>query len=213
MDTGPLIDNSMDIIRKTFETNTFAILRVAKVVIPEMAKRNQGVIVNIGSIVGQMYVFLLERILVSRFTCHCSSATPWNGIYCASKAAVDSISQVLSMECRPFGIQVFHVAPGSVKSNLAETGARHFSLAPKSLYRSFLENIMDRIYTSQGPHSMPAEAFAKRVVSKALQKNPPLYLCLGGQSLILTILTWVPRAVVMELMWRRFSKKTVKVDK
>jgi len=46
----------MDIIRKTFETNTFAILRVAKAVIPEMAKRNQGVIINIGSIVGQVYV-------------------------------------------------------------------------------------------------------------------------------------------------------------
>ena len=205
MDTGPLIDNSMDIIRKTFETNTFAILRVAKAVIPEMAKRNQGVIVNIGSIVGQVYVFPLEQILVFRLIC--SSATPWNGIYCASKAAVDSISQVLSMECRPLGIQVFHVAPGSVKSNLSETGNRHFSLAPKSLYRSFLANIMDRIYSSQGPHSMPAEAFARRVVSKALQKNPPLYLCLGGQSLILTILTWFPRAVVMELMWRRFSKK------
>ena len=205
MDTGPLIDNSMDIIRKTFETNTFAILRVAKAVIPEMAKRNQGVIVNIGSIVGQVYV--LQRILVFRLICHCSSATPWNGIYCASKAAVDSISQVLSMECRPFGIQVFHVAPGSVKSNLAETGARHFSLAPKSLYRSFLANIMDRIHSSQGPHSMLAEAFARKVVLKALQKNPPLYLCLGGQSLILTILTWFPRAIVMELMWRRFSKK------
>ena len=205
MDTGPLIDNSMDIIRKTFETNTFAILRVAKAVIPEMAKRNQGVIVNIGSIVGQVYV--LQRILVFRLICHCFSATPWNGIYCASKAAVDSISQVLSMECRPFGIQVFHVAPGSIKSNLAETGARHFSLAPKSLYRSFLANIMDRIYSSQGPHSMLAEAFARKVVLKALQKNPPLYLCLGGQSLILTILTWFPRAIVMELMWRRFSKK------
>jgi len=204
MDTGPLIDNSMDIIRKTFETNTFAIIRVTKVVIPEMAKRNQGVIVNIGSIVGQMYVLLLERISVSY---HCFSATPWNGIYCASKAAVDSISQVLSMECRPFGIRVFHVAPGSVKSNLAETGARHFSLAPKSLYKSFLANIMDRIYTSQSSHSMPVEAFARGVVSKALQKNPPSYLCLGGQSLILTILTWFPRALVMELMWRRFSKK------
>lgn len=54
--TGPLIDNSLDDVRKTFDTNTFAILRVAKAVIPEMAKQKQGVIVNIGSIVGQVYV-------------------------------------------------------------------------------------------------------------------------------------------------------------
>ncbi|KAJ3571393.1 hypothetical protein NP233_g3775 [Leucocoprinus birnbaumii] len=168
---GPLIDSSMDDARKTFETNTFAILRVAKVVIPEMAKRQQGVIVNIGSIVGQV-------------------ATPWNGIYCASKAAVDSISQVLSMECKPLGIKVFHVAPGAVKSNIADTGANNFSLAPNSLYTPFLANIMDRIYSSQGPHSMPAEDFAKQVVTKALQKNPPIYL-----------------TVVMGILWRRYSKR------
>ncbi|KAF5352465.1 hypothetical protein D9756_006019 [Leucocoprinus leucothites] len=185
---GPLIDSSSDDVRKTFETNTFAILRVAKAVVPEMAKRRQGLIINIGSIVGQI-------------------ATPWNGIYCASKAAVDSISQVLSMECRPLGIKVFHVAPAAIKSNIADTGANNFSLAPNSLYKSFLANIMDRIYSSQGPHSMPAEVFARQVVAKALQENPPLYLCLGGQSLLLTILTWLPRRLVMGIIWRRYSKK------
>lgn len=59
-DAGPVIDNSLDIVRKTFETNTFSILRVAQTVIPEMAKRKEGVIVNIGSIVGEMYVLLFS---------------------------------------------------------------------------------------------------------------------------------------------------------
>lgn len=135
------------------------------------------------------------------------SATPWNGVYCASKAAVDSISRVLSMECKPLGIKVFHVAPGSVKSNIADTGAGNFSLAPDSLYKTYLANIMDRIYSSQGPHSMPAEDFAKTVVAKTLQKNPPLYMCIGGNSVFLTILKWLPRSVVLGIMWRRFSKK------
>lgn len=136
-----------------------------------------------------------------------NSATPWNGIYCATKAAVNSISQVLSMECRPLGIKVLHVAPGAVKSNIASTGASSFSLPMDSLYKPYLANIMDRIYSSQGPYSMPAEIFAKRVVAKALQKNPPLYMSLGGHSLLLTILKWLPRAAVLTIMWRRFSKK------
>lgn len=45
----------MDNIKQTFDTNTFAILRVCKAVVPIMAKRRSGTIVNVGSIVGEMY--------------------------------------------------------------------------------------------------------------------------------------------------------------
>ena len=50
---GPLIDVPMDYVKQTFDTNTISALRVAKAVIPAMAKRRSGVIVNIGSIVGE----------------------------------------------------------------------------------------------------------------------------------------------------------------
>ncbi|XP_006454042.1 hypothetical protein AGABI2DRAFT_189366 [Agaricus bisporus var. bisporus H97] len=185
---GPLIDNSLDDVRAIFETNTISILRIAKTVIPEMAKRKQGLIVNIGSVVGEV-------------------PTPWNGIYCASKAAVLSISQVLSMECRPLGIKVFHVAPGAVQSNIANTGAANFSLPENSLYKSYLANIMDRIYSSQGSNSMSSGVFAKRVVAKALQPNPPVYLCEGGNAWLFKLFMWLPRVAVLGFMWRRFSKK------
>ena len=52
---GPLVEQTMDNIKQIFETNTFAILRVCKAVVPMMAKRRSGTIVNIGSIVGEMY--------------------------------------------------------------------------------------------------------------------------------------------------------------
>lgn len=41
-------------MKKVFDTNTFSILRVSRAVIPEMAKRKEGVIVNIGSLVGEV---------------------------------------------------------------------------------------------------------------------------------------------------------------
>lgn len=199
----------MGVAQKVFDTNTFAILRVAKAVIPEMAKRKQGVIVNIGSLVGEVYVFgaLLKVKARSVFLKLSNSATPWNGIYCASKAAVHSLSQVLAMECRPFGIKVLHVAPGAVKSNVADTGARNFSLPPNSLYGSFTANIMDRIYSSQGPGTMPAEVFAKQVVANTLRRNPHFYMSLGGHWLVLTILKWLPITITMNILWRRYSKK------
>jgi hypothetical protein len=32
-------------------------------------------------------------------------------------------------------------------------------------------------------------------------------MCIGGNSVFLTILKWLPRSVVLGIMWRRFSKK------
>lgn len=54
--TGPLVEQSLDNVKGVFDTNTFAILRVCKAVVPIMAKRHSGTIVNIGSVVGEMYV-------------------------------------------------------------------------------------------------------------------------------------------------------------
>jgi len=51
---GPLAEQTMEDIKQTFDTNTFSILRVCKAVVPIMAERRSGTIVNIGSIVGEM---------------------------------------------------------------------------------------------------------------------------------------------------------------
>lgn len=53
-ETGPMIDQSIDYVKRVFDTNTFAALRMAKAVIPPMAERRTGVIVNIGSVVGEL---------------------------------------------------------------------------------------------------------------------------------------------------------------
>jgi NAD(P)-dependent dehydrogenase (short-subunit alcohol dehydrogenase family) len=52
---GPLLDVSLDQARKAFETNTYSILRVAQAVAPSMVERKQGLIVNIGSLAGNMW--------------------------------------------------------------------------------------------------------------------------------------------------------------
>ncbi|KAF8167694.1 oxidoreductase [Crassisporium funariophilum] len=186
---GPLVEQSLEDVQKIFDTNAFAILRVCKAVVPIMAKRHFGTIVNIGSIVGEI-------------------STPWNGVYCASKAAANSISEVLSMELKPLNISVLHVAPGAVTSNIASNGASRFTLAPNTLYSDFFENIILRINSSQGPHSMPTRAFAHQVVSNALRKNPPRYISLGGKSGMFAFLKWLPRGLVLLLMWRKFSQRT-----
>lgn len=62
---GPLAEQTIDNIKQVFDTNTFSILRVCKAVVPIMAKRRSGTIVNIGSIVGEMYVVFFFFFLKS----------------------------------------------------------------------------------------------------------------------------------------------------
>lgn len=53
--TGPLLDVPIEGVASTFDTNCLSVLRVCKAVVPHMAPRKRGLIVNIGSITGEMY--------------------------------------------------------------------------------------------------------------------------------------------------------------
>ena len=57
---GPIIDISIEQVKKTFDANVFGALRTARAVIPHMASRKQGIIVNVGSIVGEVCVLPLR---------------------------------------------------------------------------------------------------------------------------------------------------------
>ena len=119
---------------------------------------------------------------------------------------MQSISEVLSMECRPFNISVLHVAPAAVRSNISANGATQFRLPDESLYSAFLPNILKRIHMSQTMGAMKTDEFAKQVVSTALGRNPPLYLYTGGKSWLFQVLRWLPKPWVLSYMWRIYSQ-------
>lgn len=188
MAAGPLIDQTMEFVQEAFNANTFSVLRICKAVIPAMASRKSGIIVNIGSVVGE-------------------APTPWNGLYCATKSAVSMMSEVLNMECRPFNIHVMNIEPAAIKSNISSNQQARFSLPQDSLYAAFLPNIMQRIHASQGPSSMPNEKFAKIAVQKILSHSPPLHLIIGGGAILFKVFRWFPRTLLLWLMWKVYSKK------
>ncbi|TDL28242.1 oxidoreductase [Rickenella mellea] len=185
---GPVIDVPMEQVHTTFDTNLYSVVRMARAVVPHMAIRKQGLIINVSSITAEI-------------------PTPWNGVYAASKAATHSLSEVLEMECKPLGVNVMLVVPGPIKSNIADNHSKIFILPPASLYKQYLDQIVQRMYTSQGQGSMPTAAFARQVVSKAMRSQPPRYVMLGGPTYLYTLLKWMPRAFVLWLMWRKFSQK------
>ena len=85
------------------------------------------------------------------------------------------------MECKPFNVHVMHIAPGSVKSNLSQNHSKVFNLPPTSLYKSYLDDMVRRMYVSQSAGCMETEEFAEKAVKKILNRSPPRFLVLGGE--------------------------------
>jgi NAD(P)-dependent dehydrogenase (short-subunit alcohol dehydrogenase family) len=90
---GAVEDTSLEEAHALFETNVWGAFRVCKTVLPVMRDQRSGRIVTIGSIAGHI-------------------AVPFQGIYSASKFALEGMIEALRMEVRPFGIHVVLVEPG-----------------------------------------------------------------------------------------------------
>jgi len=181
---GPILDVDLDAARSAFETNFFAPMRLAQLVVPHMAEQGSGVIVNVGSVAGNV-------------------STPWNGTYCSAKAAFHSMSEALAMECSFISnnIKVVLVAPGAVRSNITKSAAG-YTVPSDSLFRQYTQAIHKRIGASQGENAFTAEEFSRQLVPQVLSPNPPEYVTLGGFSRAFAIAQWMPRSFSRWVMWK-----------
>lgn len=98
--------------------NVKGILYVSKLIIPGMKQRKSGHIVNISSVAArQTYV---------------------NGVvYCASKRAVDVISEGLRLELTEFGIKVTNIQPGLVETDFSKVRFKGDEGRAKSVYTGY----------------------------------------------------------------------------
>ncbi|KZT74722.1 NAD(P)-binding protein [Daedalea quercina L-15889] len=180
---GPMSDIPADKVAATFNTNVFAALHVYRAVFPHMASRSTGTIINIGSVAGFF-------------------GTPWVGVYAASKAALERISEVQYMEARPFNVSVIHVSPGMVKSNINATVLSHIYVSQDSIFSGWLDSMRD-IARAEG---MPTEEFARGVVSSALE-GKERHLVRGKMSTIAWVCQFLPRTYLLQKMWDAVAGK------
>ncbi|KAL8034155.1 hypothetical protein ABFS82_12G009400 [Erythranthe guttata] len=184
---GPLAEVPLSAIQQTFNTNFFGALRLIQGVVPHMASRKKGKIVNIGSVTALAPV-------------------PWAGAYTASKAAIHALSDTLRLELRPFGIDVINVVPGGIKSNIGNSALASYNQMPEwKLYKRFQESIRARATLSQSPKSTPSEEFAKKTVDEVLKENPCAWLTLGHMSTVMAILYHIPLFVRDFILRKKFQ--------
>lgn len=98
---GALADISMDQIRKQFEVNFFGMVRLTQSLLPLIIK-SKGKIFNFSSVFG-------------------FSGFPLSSVYCASKFAVEGLSESLDYELRPHGVQVCLIEPGGYRTKFGSS--------------------------------------------------------------------------------------------
>ncbi|CAG7896239.1 unnamed protein product [Brassica rapa] len=187
---GPLAEIPIQTMEHTFNTNVFGSMRMTQAVVPHMALKKKGKIVNIGSI-------------------STMAPGPWAGVYTASKAALHALTDTLRLlELRPFGIDVINIVPGGIQSNISDSGISSFDKLPElKLYKSFQEAIRERAFLSQNVKPIPAETFAKEVVSVVLKEHPPAWYSTGRLSTVAAIMHHLPISVKDFLLTKSFMKK------
>ncbi|GJR39486.1 NADPH-dependent 1-acyldihydroxyacetone phosphate reductase-like protein [Tanacetum coccineum] len=184
--TGPLAELPLDEIKKAYEINTLGQLRMVQQVVPSMATRKNGVIVNIGSVVGK-------------------APTPWAGSYCSSKAAVHAMSHTLRLELKPFGINVVLVIPGAIRSNLGSHNTGRLSNYNWELYKDFSKEIAERARASQVGKSTDATIFARHIAKKVLSPKPPKQIVFGHMTALFAFLSASPLWVRDLFFTKRFN--------
>ena len=110
---GSIEDTPLAMAQAQFNTNVFGVMRVCQGVLPLMRRQGSGLIVNVTSIAGEL-------------------SLPFQGIYSATKFAVEGLSEALRAEVRPFGIRVVLVQPGDFRTGF--TDARRTVPAADSAY-------------------------------------------------------------------------------
>ena len=135
-----------------FDTNVIGVLRTSRAVLPTMRKQHDGLIINVGSILGRV-------------------TFPFFGIYGASKFAVEALTDSLRYEVSQLGIDVTLVQPSAYPTQMyasvqlpAESGraAEYGAVGeiPGAMFAHFMT--LFKAADAPNPHDI-AEAIAKLV--------------------------------------------------
>ena len=108
---GAIEELALAQFRAVMETNYFGALRCIQAVVPAMRMQGSGCVINVSSIAGEL------------------SCPPLTG-YCASKWALEALSEALACEMKPFGVRVALVQPGVIDTAMAQRIAEPGSPSP-----------------------------------------------------------------------------------
>lgn len=149
--------------RAMLETNTLGTLAMIQAVLPSFRERRSGVIINISS----------------STTLKCQ---PLVGVYRASKAAVNALTETLSVELKAFGVRTHLILPGSApETRFGDNGMPHLRGADLADYAQMIERMVAHMRSRSGPVTHPSDV-AAAIWRCATDPGSPFRLAAGRDA-------------------------------
>jgi NAD(P)-dependent dehydrogenase (short-subunit alcohol dehydrogenase family) len=185
---GAVEDTSVEEARAQFDVNFFGVLRVCRAVLPVLRRQRAGYIVNIGSIGGLV-------------------AIPYQGLYSASKFALEGLTESLRLEVAPFGVNVVLIEPGDHRTSLTGNRLRTAESQSNPVYRDRCDRAIARMAADEQAGTAP-EAVARLLYRVVNHPHPRLRYTVGPapQRAAVWMKRLMPYAVVGKAMDRYYSR-------
>ena len=159
--SGSVENASMDFAKNLMETNYFGALRMIQKVIPSMRSRRSGAIINVSSMAGRRPFALMSH-------------------YCATKYALNGLSESMAHELARFNIRVTLIEPGTVitpifgKANSIPEDEENYSIFQGRMIRQVTKGLTE---LGCGP-----EVIAKCMVDFVTTEDPKLHYLLASDA-------------------------------
>ncbi len=183
---GAVEDTSIEEAKAQFEVNFFGVLRVCRAALPFLRARGSGYLINVGSIGGLI-------------------AIPYQGLYSASKFAIEGLTESLRMEVRPFGIRTVLIEPGDHRTSFTE--CRSMTSASKgSVYAGKAGPAVARMAKDEQNGAAP-EAVGRLLYRIVNTANPRLRYTVGPapQRAAVWLKRLLPNAAMERIMRSQYS--------
>lgn len=152
---APIQSGDIDDWEEMLDTNVKGLLYVTRAILPLMVARDAGHVVNIGSVAG-LWTY------------------PSGNVYCASKFAVDAITQGTSLDLVGTRIRVTEIDPGAVRTNFTLTRFHGDAEREEQYYRGYQPMVGADIaaavmFALEAPEHVDIQRI---VITPTAQRNP-----------------------------------------
>ena len=160
---GAVEETTDEELRALFDLHFFGPAALTRLVLPAMREQSGGAIVQMSSVGGQV-------------------TAPGFGAYCATKFALEGLTETLRDEVQPFGIHTLIVEPGAFRTGLFRADAAYMSDEMPE-YEETVGPTREYVRADHGLQAGDPAKAAAAIISALDADEPPLRLVLGADAI------------------------------
>ena len=148
---GPLEFTSLEDAQRQMDVNFMGMVRLLNLVVPIMRRQNQGHIICVSSIGGLM-------------------GLPYQGMYSASKFAIEGYCEALRLELRQFGIKVTVINPGDFFTGFTAARSKNQPPEAAAAYPGYADSMAS--IESDERSGLKPDYLARRISRIVVKRHP-----------------------------------------